>query len=459
MYQLDFNEKKHVHFIGIGGISMSGLAEILLGAGFTISGSDSKESALTDHLTALGATVHYPQAAANVTDDIDVFVYTAAIHEDNPEYAAALATKKPMLTRAQLLGQIMANYSRSIAVAGTHGKTTTTSMISQVLLETADDPTISVGGILEAIHSNIHVGSSDLFITESCEYTNSFHEFFPKYNIILNIEADHLDFFKNLDNYRASFKKYCHNTADDGILIINNDTPDLSYFTEGLKCQVITFAISGDADITATDITYDEKGCPAFTPFYHGKKLAPITLHVPGDHNIANALASIALLVEMGISYDHIITGLKKFGGANRRFQYKGTYHGATIIDDYAHHPTEIKASMAAAKNYPHGRLIVCFQSHTYTRTLSFLDQFAEALSPADIVLLPDIFPAREPDIYGVSSADIASRLEKLGTEVHYLKTFEACEEFLSKNLINNDLLITMGAGDVYLVGEDLLQS
>ena len=457
MYKINFNDKIHVHFIGIGGISMSGLAEILLGAGFTISGSDRASSELTEHLSALGANINYPQAAANITDDIDLIVYTAAIHEDNPEFKAAKASGKPMLTRAELLGEIMENYSRSITVAGTHGKTTTTSMVSQILLETASDPTISVGGILDAIHSNVHVGDSDIFITEACEYTNSYHSFFPKYNIILNVEADHLDFFKNLENVRASFKKFAENTSADGVLIINNEIDDVNYFTQDVKCKVITYALKGDANMVPSDISYNEKGYASFTPVFNGTPLERVSLNVPGDHNISNALSAIALCLEMGIDYNHIIAGLAKFGGAHRRFEYKGTFNGATVIDDYAHHPTEIKASLAAAKNYPHGRLIVCFQSHTYTRTLSFLDDFAQALSAADMVVLADIYPAREPDIYGVSAKDIADRIEKLGTEVHYLGSFDACEKFLEKNLINNDLLITMGAGDVYLVGENLL--
>ena len=457
MYKIDFNNKIHVHFIGIGGISMSGLAEILLGAGFTISGSDRAESDLTKHLQSIGATVNYPQMASNITNDIDLIVYTAAIHEDNPEFAAAKASGKPMLTRAQLLGEIMENYSRSIAVAGTHGKTTTTSMVSQILLETTDDPTISVGGILDAIGSNVHVGNSDVFITEACEYTNSYHSFFPKYNIILNVEADHLDFFKNLDNVRASFKKFAGNTSDEGILIINKEIDNVDYFTDGLKCRVITYSLNNDADIYPSDISYNEKGFASFTPVFNGKALGKVSLNVPGLHNISNALAAIALTVEMGISYDHIIEGLKKFGGAHRRFELKGSFKGATVIDDYAHHPTEISASLNAAANYPHNRVIVCFQPHTYTRTLSFLDDFAAALSKADIVLLADIYAAREPDIYGVSSKDIADRIEKLGTEVHYLGSFDACEKYLEKNLLNNDLLITMGAGDVYLVGEHLL--
>jgi len=458
MYKINFNDKIHVHFIGIGGISMSGLAEILLGAGFTISGSDREASELTNHLEALGARINYPQSASNITEDMDLIVYTAAIHEDNPEFAAAKSSGKPMLTRAQLLGEIMENYARSITVAGTHGKTTTTSMVSQILLETADEPTISVGGILDAIGSNVHVGDSDVFITEACEYTNSYHSFFPKYNIILNVEADHLDFFKNLENYRASFKKFAGNTAEDGILIINKEIQDVNYFTEGLKCQVITYSLKGDADIYPTDIKYNEKGFASFVPVFNGKTLDRVELNVPGDHNISNALAAIALCIEIGISYDLILTGLKKFGGAHRRFEFKGTYNGATVIDDYAHHPTEIAASLDAAGNYPHNRVVVCFQPHTYTRTLSFLDDFAKALSKADVVLLADIYAAREPDIYGVSSKDIADKIENLGTEVHYLGSFEACEKFLEKNVLHNDLLITMGAGNVYLIGEHLLE-
>ncbi|MCF0131254.1 MAG: UDP-N-acetylmuramate--L-alanine ligase [Pseudobutyrivibrio sp.] len=457
MYKIDFKHPCHMHFIGIGGISMSGLAEILLSAGYTVTGSDSKESDLTMHLTGLGATVAYPQKAENITEDIDCIVFTAAIREDNPEYVAALSSGKPMLSRANLLGQIMANYENSIAVSGTHGKTTTTSMISQILLETDKEPTISVGGILEAIHSNIHVGDSDLFITEACEYTNSFHQFYPKYNIILNVEADHLDFFKDLEDIRHSFKVFANNTSANGILIINKDIPDIDYFTKDLSCQVITYSINDtSADITAVDLSY-ENGCASFVPVYKGQAYDAVTLSVPGEHNVSNALSAICLCLEMGVSYKDILTGLKKFGGADRRFQYKGNYNGVTVIDDYAHHPTEISASLAAAKNYNYNRLVVCFQPHTYTRTLSFLDDFATALSAADVVVLPDIYPARELDIYGVSSKDIAIRLEKLGCEVHYLGSFSACEKFLSENLLNSDLLITMGAGDVNLVGEHLL--
>ena len=458
MYQLDFSLPNHVHFIGIGGISMSGLAEILIKEGFTVTGSDNRESALTGHLMDVGARITFPQSAHNITHDMDVIVYTAAIHPDNPEFAAAKALGIPMLSRAELLGQIMEHYARSIAVAGTHGKTTTTSMISQVLLAGTEDPTISVGGILKAIGSNIHVGDSDLFITEACEYTNSFHSFYPKYSIILNVEAEHLDFFKDLEDVRNSFRKFAGNTKENGALIINGDIPDYEELCQDLACKVITFGLNDHCDYYPADITYNELGCANFTPMYHGQALTPVSLSVPGEHNITNALSCIALCLEMGLPWDQITRGLLQFGGADRRFQFKGKFQGATVIDDYAHHPTEITASLQAAKNYPHKRIVVVFQPHTYTRTKAFLPDFARALSLADVVVLADIYAAREQDIYGVSSRDILDLLQKAGVESYYFPSFSEIESFLQKKCMNGDLLITMGAGDVVNIGEDLLR-
>lgn len=458
MYQLDFSSPNHVHFIGIGGISMSGLAEILIKKGFNVTGSDSKESDLTKHLMALGAHISFPQAAKNITDDIDIIVYTAAIHPDNPEYMAAEALGAPMLTRAELLGQIMEHYARSIAVAGTHGKTTTTSMISQVLLAGTDDPTISVGGMLKAIGSNIHVGDSDLFITEACEYTNSFHSFFPKYSIILNVEAEHLDFFKDLEDVRKSFHRFAGNTKPEGAVIINGDIPNYQQLCQDLPCKVITFGLTDKSDYYPADISYNELGCASFTPMYQGKTLTPVSLNVPGEHNVTNALSCIALCLEMHLPWEQITTGLLQFGGADRRFQFKGKFQGATVIDDYAHHPTEITASLKAAKNYPHKRIVVVFQPHTYTRTKAFLSDFAKALSLADVVVLADIYAAREQDVYGVSSKDILDLLQKAGVESYYFPSFSEIETFLQKKCMNGDLLITMGAGDVVNIGEDLLQ-
>ncbi len=466
MYTIDFNRPVHVHFIGIGGISMSGLAEVLKGRGFTITGSDNTRSEQTLHLEKEGIAVSYPQNENNITDDIDVAVYTAAIHPDNPEYAACEKKGLPMLTRAQLLGQMMAHFDRSIAVAGTHGKTTTTSMIGQILLEGKDEPTISVGGIFSAIHSNIHVGSSDLFLTEACEYTNSYHAFYPKYNIILNIEEDHMDFFKDIDDIRASFKRFAENTKEGGVLTINKAIPNAGEITKDVKASVVTFGLieklqdpnKDMPDYTAKNISYDERGCGIFTPMAKGKEMDVVHLGVPGEHNIANALAAIAITKEMGIADEEIITGLSKFHGADRRFEYKGKYHGATIIDDYAHHPSEIAASIAAARKMTDKHLIVLFQPHTYTRTKAFLDEFANELAKADEVGLCKIYEAREKDIYGVSSVDILERIKKIGTPCRYFPTFEEAQEYFEKKLSENDVLITMGAGNVVRIGEELIK-
>ena len=457
MYKLNFNEPIHVHFIGIGGISMSGLAEILLEKGFTISGSDSKESDLTDILTSKGATIFYGQKAENIIPGIQLVVYTAAIHEDNPEFAEAKAQQLPMLSRAQLLGQIMDNYEKSIAVAGTHGKTTTTSMISEILMAAKADPTISVGGILPSIGGNLRVGASSVFVSEACEYTNSFLNFRPKYSIILNVEAEHLDFFKDLDDIRHSFRKFAGNTLADGATIINGEISNYEELTHNLPQEIITYGFDSSFDFYATDVTYNEKACPAFTVMHHDKKVADIQLSVPGRHNASNALAAVALAVTMGLDTDAIVRGLDAFGGANRRFQYKGTVDGVTVIDDYAHHPTEIRATLSAAENYPHQRLVLVFQPHTYSRTKAFLDDFADVLSMADVVVLADIFAAREQNTYGVSSKDILSRLKAKGTEAYYFPSFEEIEKFLLKKCVNGDLLITMGAGNVVEIGEALL--
>ena len=457
MYQIDFHKPLHIHFIGIGGISMSGLAEILLGEDFVISGSDSKSSPLTQALEKKGATIYYGQRATNITDDVDVVVYTAAIHPDNPEFACAKEKGLPMLTRAELLGQIMRNYDTPVAISGTHGKTTTTSMVSHILLAGDCDPTISVGGILPAIGGNIRVGNSETFVTEACEYTNSFLSFFPKISIILNMDADHLDFFKDIDDIRHSFRRFAELLPADGTLIINADTPKYEDIIRNLPCNVITYGLEHDADYQAADITYDKYGHASFSVLRNGVKVGSYYLKVPGIHNVSNALAAIALGHLLGLSEEVIIKGLGSFTGTDRRFQYKGTYHGAKVIDDYAHHPTEIRATMEAAENCAHRTLWCVFQPHTYTRTKAFLPQFAKSLALADKVILADIYAARETDTLGISSADLQALVQKEGKECFYFHTFEEIEDFVLKNCINGDLLITMGAGDVVKIGENLL--
>ena len=457
MYKIDFNKPEHIHFIGIGGISMSGLAEILLGAGFSISGSDMKPSALTNQLESKGAKVFYGQCAENISAEYNCVVYTAAIHADNPEFARCVELNLPMLTRAELLGQIMKNYQTSIAVSGTHGKTTTTSMFSSVLLAADADPTISVGGILEAIGGNIRVGKSETFITEACEYTNSFLSFYPTMSIILNIEEDHMDFFKDLDDIMNSFRLFAKRLPKDGVLIINKEIKDYEKVTEGLECKVITYGMDSSCTYHAENIIFNAQGYGEFDVMHHSTNMGHIVLNVPGQHNVSNALAVIAAARKLGISMEQIQAGLLGFSGANRRFQRKGEYNGVTIIDDYAHHPTEIRTTLEAAKNYPNREVWCIFQPHTYTRTKAFFHEFAESLSLADHVILAEIYAARETDTLGMSSALLCEEIKKLGADCHYFPTFAEIEDFVKSHCIHGDLLITMGAGDVVNIGENIL--
>lgn len=456
MYKINFEQPVHVHFIGIGGISMSGLAEILLKEDFRVSGSDNKESALTEHLVSLGASIFYGQKASNIIPGIDVVVYTAAIREDNEEYREAVRQGLPMLSRAELLGQLMTNYRMPVAVAGTHGKTTTTSMLSHILLAADLDPTISVGGILKAIGGNIRVGSSDVFVTEACEYTNSFLHFFPKIGIILNIDADHLDFFKDLDDIRNSFRRFAELLPEDGTLIINTCIPDLSEITEGLACKVITYGDNGD--YSAADISHNERGEASFDLLRHGTLTDRIELSVNGDHNVSNALAAIAAADLLNVPSGAVKDGLRSFYGTDRRFELKGTVNGVTVIDDYAHHPTEIRASLAAAKNYPHREIWCIFQPHTYTRTKALFQDFVDVLGTAGHVIMADIYAARETDTLGISSADIAAALKENGCDAYYFSSFREIEDFCVRTCQTGDLLITMGAGDVVNIGEELLK-
>lgn len=459
MYKIDFNNPIHIHFIGIGGISMSGLAKILLSEGFTVSGSDAHSSALTDELIGDGCIVSVPQSAGNITNDIDLVVYTAAIHPDNPEFKAAKEAGLPMLTRAELLGQIMTIYKNAINIAGTHGKTTTTSMVSEILLAANMDPTISVGGILNSIGGNTRVGGNKYFVAEACEYTNSFLSFNPTMNIILNVKEDHLDFFKDIDDIRHSFKLFTEKLPSDGTLIINSDIDNYEYFYKDTDCEVITFGSDPEKSMySATNITYDKYGCCSYTLLINNEDSGTIELSVPGLHNVYNSLSAVAAAFKLGISIDNIKAGLKHFTGTNRRFEKKGEFNGVTVIDDYAHHPDEITATLNSAKNYPHNKIWCVFQPHTYSRTKALMPEFAKALSLADNIVLAKIYPARETDNLGISSADLMELIKAEGKDCYYYESFEDIEKFLLNNCINGDLLITMGAGDVYKIGEELLK-
>ena len=458
MFNLDLTKPCHVHFIGIGGISMSGLAKLLLDRGFTVSGSDNNMSELTLSLENAGAKVMYGQKAENITEGIDVVVFTAAVKESNPEYACAAKSGIPLMTRAELLGQIMAGYDTAINIAGTHGKTTTSSMVSEILINAGLDPTISLGGMLDSIGGNMRIGKSPLFVTEACEYTNSFLSFNPTVDVILNVEEDHLDFFKDLADIRNSFKLFVERLPENGTLIINSAIDDIEYFYKDSKCKVVTFGLDSDSNFSASDVECNEYGNYTFTLLKDGVAVDRITLGVPGIHNVCNALAAIAVAYGENVSLPIIKSTLENFKGSHRRFEKKGSFNGVTVIDDYAHHPSEIEATLKGAKNYPHKTLWVVFQPHTYTRTKAFLPEFAKALSLADKVVLAPIYAARETDTLGVSSADIADLIKKSGKPSYYFETFDEIEEFLKKNCTNGDMLITMGAGNVVEIGESLVK-
>ena len=458
MYKIDFNGRSHIYFLGIGGISMSSLAELLHRTGFTVSGSDRKSSAITRALEEKGITVKYGESASHIPADTDCAILTSAVRDTNPEFRALQERKIPCLTRAQLLGQLMKNYEISIGVSGTHGKTTTTSMISEILLRAGADPTLSLGGILKSIGGNIRVGGRHYFVTEACEYTNSFLSLCPTVGLILNIEEDHMDFFKDLADIRNSFRRFAELLPEDGCLIINADIPDYHEITDGLSCRVVTFSCGNEAaDYYSSDVAYDGFGHPSF--LLHSPGLAPesFSLRVPGLHNVANAVAAAALADCLSLDRSVAAAALRDYAGTDRRFEYKGSVGGVTIIDDYAHHPTEITATLDAAKNYPHKTLWCVFQPHTYSRTKEYLKEFARTLSQADRIVLADIFAARETDHLGVSSQTLQAEIRALGHECEYFPTFDEIENYLLKNCINGDLLITMGAGDVHKIGESLL--
>lgn len=465
MYQIDINTPVHIHFIGIGGISMSGLAALLASKGFTVSGSDRSVSPITKALAEQGIRVFIGQTASNITDDIDVAVYTAAIHPDNPEYAECIRRGLPIMDRASLLGQICRFFRTAIGVAGTHGKTTVTSMLSMILLKAEADPTISVGGILPAIGGNLRIGKGDSFLFEACEYTNSFLKFYPTDEVILNIEADHLDFFKDINDIRNSFHQYALLLPENGHLVINGEIENLHEITDGVKCKISTYGIpsdgAGDAEAsynyTAANIVFDDLGRATYELVENGSTVRTITLGVPGLHNVSNSLAAAALALNLGIGISAVADGLLEFTGTERRFQKKGEICGVTVIDDYAHHPTEIAATLSTARKCAKGTIWCVFQPHTYSRTLALRKEFTEALKGADKVVLAKIYAAREADTGEISSADLCEDLKKEGIEAYCFPTFDEIENFLLKSLTTGDLLITMGAGDIVKVGEHLL--
>lgn len=442
-----------VHMIGIGGISMSALAEMLIHFGYRVSGSDTRESNLTQELESKGAQIVIGQCAENIKNP-DLVCYTAAISENNPELVTARKLDVPVIERAELLGAVMELYKYPIAVAGTHGKTTATSMLSLVLLAAKTDPTILVGGELPQIGGNYRIGKRDYLPFEACEYVESFLHFKPFLSIITNVEEDHLDYFSGINHIISSFKKFASLTSPLGCNIVCSDDKHACEVVQNVDRKLLKYAIEDkDADYIARDIEFNESGCAEFTIYNREKSLVHICLNVPGKHNILNSLAVCAAADFLGLSMDAVKSGLEQFGGTKRRFERIGKVGGAEIIDDYAHHPTEIRATLTAAKQMKKNNVWVVFQPHTFTRTKALLDEFAEVLQLADKVMICDVYPAREEYDGTIHSCDLAFKIPN----AVYMSDNRAVERYLRANICDGDMVITMGAGDVYKIGYNLV--
>ena len=443
---------KRAHLVGIGGVSMCPLAEVLKGMGLEVQGSDMNESETVAHLRSLGIPVAIGHNADNL-GDCDLVIRTAAVHDGNPEIAGAVARGIPVYERAQAWGAIMQRYPNALCVSGTHGKTTTTSMCTHIFMAAQQDPTVMIGGTLPLLHSGYRVGQGDTIILESCEYCNSFLSFYPTVAVILNVEADHLDFFKDLQDIEHSFHKFADLVPPSGSVIVNADNQGALDSVAGLAHPVFTFGLDHPADCTAANLR-EEDGHPTFDIMVRGETYAHVTLHVYGRHNVLNALAAASAAYALGLPGKAVEEGLAAFTGAGRRFEHKGTYNGAEVYDDYAHHPDELHALLTTARSLPYKRLIVAFQPHTYSRTAKLFDRFVEELKLPDVTILAEIFAAREQNTLGISSSDLCRNIPG----AVYCSTLDKVTDQLRKTARPGDLILTVGAGDIYRAGEKLLK-
>jgi len=438
------NNFNNIYFIGIGGISMSGLAELMIDEGLFVAGSDRNDSHIVKKLVKMGAKIHLNHNAENITDDIGLVVYTSAISNDNPELLEAKKLNLNIMDRAEFLGYVMKNYMNSICVSGTHGKTTTTGMLSSILIETNLEPTIFLGGEMDSIGGNIRRGSNNLLLTEACEYKRNFLKFNPTMELILNIDEDHLDYYKDLNDIESAFIEYSNILTENGFLIVNNENKNLF---NNLKCKVVTFGNNDTADFYPKNIKYFPT--PSYTLMNKEKAIAEINLQVFGDHNILNSIAASAACVMLGINLELIKKGLENFKGTHRRYEYRGTYKEAVVIDDYAHHPSEMKTTLLTARTYSKGRIITIFQPHTYSRTIALLDKFADVLKLSDETILLDIYAAREIDTKSIHSKDLLNKITEIGANAVYATSFEEAVKMLNNVVSKGDTVIAMGAGNV----------
>lgn len=453
LFDLKEYENKKVHFIGIGGVSMSGLAAILLNSNIKVSGSDFKESENVKRLREKGAEIFFGHHKENITDQ-DIVVYTAAIREDNEELMQARAMGKITYDRAEFLGHIIQNFTNSIAVTGTHGKTSTTSMLSAVAMAADADPTILVGGNLPLIGGNYRIGDSDLFITEACEYKASFLRFPGKVALILNIEADHLDYYRDLSHILDTFREYLTVMPKDGTVVANADDPNMDYVLKDAKVKTLTFGIR-KGELRAKNISYDKAGRAAFSVYREDAHLTDISLMVPGEFNIYNALGAIGASLSSGISLEAIRKGLEGYLGVDKRFQHLYTRNDIMVIDDYAHHPGEIENAIDTVLKMEHRKIHVVFQSHTYTRTKALFNEFVSCFDEVDSLTILPIFAAREPDTGLVSAEELGDAIRKRNTvDAVNFTDFSEAAEHLKGLVLPGDIVLTMGAGESVKVAE-----
>lgn len=453
------NEKKlHFHFVGIGGAGQSGIASILHQLGFNVSGSDTQESAITERMKKLGIKVFIGHKSKNISH-CDILVVSTAVPPTNPEIVCAKKKNIPIISRGEMLGILMKT-KRGIAIAGTHGKTTTTSLISLILEKNNFSPTILVGGEVQDIGGNAKLGYGDYLVAEADESDGSFLYLNPFISVVTNIEEDHLEHLKNLKNIISLFKKFIHRTHPDGLVVLCNDHPNVKNIIPQIKRRYLTYGLNSNSDIYAKNILM-KKGKVTFDAFYNSKFLGNVSLKIPGVHNVYNSLAAICVCLWLGIDFANIKNTISKLGGAERRFQLLGKFKGAQVIDDYAHHPTEIKATLSCARYHTKKRVIAIFQPHRYTRTKFLFNEFTTAFYDADIIIVSDIYPASEKPIKGVTSKKLAEGIQKVEKNkiIKYISTKEEIIDYVSKTCQKGDIILTLGAGNIWQVGKELVET
>ncbi|MFN0157756.1 MAG: UDP-N-acetylmuramate--L-alanine ligase [Bacteroidota bacterium] len=453
-----FSSIKKLHFVGIGGIGMSGIAEILLDQKFRVTGSDRAASDNTEKLEELGAKVYLGHDGKNLEPDVDAVVYSSAVPPDNPELVEAHKRKIPVIRRAEMLAEVM-RLKYGIGVAGTHGKTTTTSIISLVLMEGGVDPTVIVGGRLHGLAgSNARLGKGDFIVVEADEFDRSFLSITPTIAVLTTLETDHLDCYRDLEDIKGAFIQFAAKVPFYGFVVLCLDEPALQDIMPRIKKKIITYGLNGQADLQAVDLVHKQNKT-TFLVVRNGKDLGEVELQIPGRHNVQNALAAIAVGLELGVPFDKVKAGVEKFTGVFRRWEVKAEVGGITVVDDYAHHPTEIRATLAGAKAGWRRRVVCVFQPHLYSRTRDFYEEFGRSFFNADVLVLTDVYPAREEPIQGINGELIANAAKEFGhKQVHYIPDKKQVPSFLMEMKLKGDIIITMGAGDIWRFGEDFIK-